>query len=77
MSDDDSARYVVFDMRDPSRRTAGNATSWQGARELGAQKIGRLFRVKVPVEHVWAVAVYDGEMDEDAWKRAVKEKGGK
>lgn len=71
--DDQPVRYVVFPHSSPSRWLAGHATSWQRARELGAKKLN------VAPEQVWAVAVYDGETDEDAVERGVKaldKKGG-
>jgi hypothetical protein len=74
--EDQPQRYVVYDLRDPSRWVTGKTMTWQLARELGAQKLTRQFRVKVLTEQAWAVAVYDGETDEDAVRRGIEMKGG-
>lgn len=68
-TDDAPQRYVVFDQLDYRVRGAVMARNWDEARELGAKKL----RVRPSV--VWAAAVYDGETDEQAWKREVSTRG--
>lgn len=62
-------RYVVFDLREPRVRGVVTAVTWIEARKLGA----RLLRVRFE-EFVLAVAPYDGETDEQAVRRVVKDK---
>ena len=77
MTEQDPARYIVFPLKTPTRWLAGKAKDWMAARELGAKKLQREFGVRLSAEDVWAVAVYDGETDEDALRRGIEMKGGK
>lgn len=73
-TDDSPAPYAVFDTLDPRVRDSVVAKTWTQARELGSRKL------RIRVEHVWAVALWEGETVEDAVKRelkAKKERGGK
>jgi len=64
-TDESPVPYVVFATSDYRVRGAVMARTWDEARELGARKL----RVRPSV--VWAVAVYEGETNEQAWRRGV------
>lgn len=61
----ESTQFVVYDRRNPKRYTNGWAVTWQAARELGAKALG------VPSEFTWAVALLDGETQQQAVARGV------